>query len=84
MAYREVTMTEIKEVLRQWMARERSKRIARRLGIDPKTVRRYVRVAEGCGLAAGMEADALSEEKLAEIAGGLGGMPGRTHGATCG
>lgn len=82
MAYREVTMTEIKEVLRQWMARERSKRIARRLGLDPKTVRRYVRVAERCGLAAGMEADALSEDKLAEIAGALGGTPGRSHGTT--
>jgi hypothetical protein len=32
MAYREVTMIEIKEVLRQWMAGERGKRIARRLG----------------------------------------------------
>jgi transposase len=82
MAYREVTMSEIKEVLRQWMARERSKRIARRLGLDPKTVRRYVRVAEGCGLAAGMEAEALSEAKLVEIAGALGGMPGRSRGAT--
>jgi transposase len=82
MAYREVTMTEIKEVLRQWMARERSKRIARRLGLDPKTVRRYVRVAERCGLAVGMEAEALSEEKLSEIAGALGGMPGRSRGPT--
>ena len=38
MAYREVTMIEITEVLRQWLAGARPKQIARRLGIDPKTV----------------------------------------------
>ena len=36
MAYREVTMVEVKEVLRQWLAGGARKRIAVRLGLDPK------------------------------------------------
>jgi transposase len=49
-AYREVEMIEVKEVLRRWRAGEAKKAIARALGIDPRTVRRYVaaaRVADG-------------------------------------
>jgi DNA-binding IclR family transcriptional regulator len=55
MAYREVTMIEITEVLRQWVADAGRRQIARRLGLDPKTVRRYLRAAERCGLVVGME-----------------------------
>lgn len=36
MAFREVTMLEIKEVVRLWLARVPKKRIARQLGLDPK------------------------------------------------
>jgi DNA-binding CsgD family transcriptional regulator len=46
MAYREVTTVETKEVLRQWVGGARHKRIAARLGMDVKTVRRYVRAAQ--------------------------------------
>ncbi len=46
--YREVRMTEVKEVLRLWLARRGKKRIAAQLGIDVKTVRRYARAALGC------------------------------------
>jgi DNA-binding CsgD family transcriptional regulator len=44
MAYREVTMIEIKEVLRRWVSGIPKKRLAAQLGLDPKTVRRYVQV----------------------------------------
>ena len=67
MAYREVTMVEITEVLRQWVAGARRKQIARRLGLDPKTVRRYLRAAERCGLAPGLEAAALTDERVTAI-----------------
>ena len=50
MSYREVTMLEIKEVLRLWCAGSAKKRIAWQLGLDIKTVRRYLRVAQGCGV----------------------------------
>ena len=51
MAYREVTMVEVKEVLRQWLAGTAKKRIAARLGLDVKTVRRYIEAAQELGLA---------------------------------
>lgn len=50
MAYREVEVVWIREVLRRWRADPAKKRIARELGLCPKTVRRYVRWAEEAGL----------------------------------
>src|SRR2546426_2456980 len=82
MAYREVTMIEITEVLRQWVAGGRRKQIARRLGLDPKTVRRYVRAAGRCGLRVGMDATALTEERLAAILTTLRATAGRAYGET--
>jgi predicted transcriptional regulator len=49
MAYREVTMIEVKEVLRRWLAGAKRKRIAAEVGLDPKTVRRYIGAAVECG-----------------------------------
>jgi transposase len=51
--YREVTMVEITEVLRLWLAGTPKKRIAAQLGLDPKTVRRYVEVSRETGLQPG-------------------------------
>ena len=45
MAFREVTMLEIKEILRLWLAGVPKKRIAQQLGFDVKTVRRYLAAA---------------------------------------
>ena len=45
--YREVTMVEVKEVLRLWRAGLPRKRLAAQLGLDPKTVcRRSCKTAE--------------------------------------
>ena len=45
MPYRELTMIDIKEVLRRWSARQSLHHIARDTGVDRKTVRRYIRAA---------------------------------------
>lgn len=87
MAYREVTMIEIKEVLRQWLAGVPKKRIAGRLGLDPKTVRRYVKVAEENGLAADDGVEALTDERVSDIVVALKASPERETGEawkTCG
>jgi hypothetical protein len=47
--YHEVTMIEFREVLRLWQEQVPKKRIAAQLGLDPKTVRRYLRAAEAAG-----------------------------------
>jgi len=81
MAYREVTMIEVKEVLRQWLLGKGRKSIARRVRIDRSTVRRYIEVAKQCGLdeAAGIEA--LTQERLEQILEALRTTgPGRLRG----
>ena len=75
-------MIEITEVLRQWLAGARHKQIARRLGLDPKTVRRYVRTAARCAFAPGMPASALTEERLTAIVTALHAPPTRPYGDT--
>lgn len=86
MAYREVTMVEVKEVLRQWLDGEKLKTISRRLGVARNTVRRYTRAAEDEGIAPPMAASALTEERLAAVMLRLAQPPEREHGdawATC-
>lgn len=65
MAYREVGMFEAKEVVRRWLGGDPKKRIARELGLDIKTVRRYVAAAEALGLEPTTE---LSDGVVHEVA----------------
>lgn len=71
-------MLEIKEVLRLWQAGVGKKRIAVHVGLDPKTVRRYIDVAAELGLRVDSE---LSEELVAEIVGALRALPPRARGS---
>jgi transposase len=79
MAYREVTMVEIKEVVRLWRAGIMKKRIASQLTLDVKTVRRYVAAAEDCGLVPGPEPP-LDDEQLVKVVAALSLDTGRPHG----
>ena len=47
MAYREVSVLDIREVLRLWLHGEGFRAITRLSGVDRKTVRRYVEAAVG-------------------------------------
>jgi transposase len=78
MAYREVTMLELKEVLRLWMGGAGKKPIAAQLGLDVKTVRRYVGAAEECGLVRGPQL--ITDEQLAQVIGALRSPVERPHG----
>ena len=49
MAFREVGVHEIREVLRLWVRGEGLRSIERLSGLDRKTVRRYVAAAQSCG-----------------------------------
>jgi transposase len=48
--YRELTMTDVREVLRRWQAQQGYKAIARGTRIDRKTVRRYIEMARKLGV----------------------------------
>lgn len=67
MAFREVGMFEIKEVLRLWHASVPKKAIARTVGVDPKTVRRYVQAAEELGLAAPLVSTSLVVVSVSQV-----------------
>lgn len=80
MAYREVTMIEVKEILRLWLAQVPKQRIARTLGVDRKTVGRYLELATEQGLQPGQDSGTLSDEHLEAILVRLKSGPGRPHG----
>ena len=67
MAYREVTMIEIKEVLRLWLRKRPKKAIARTLGLARNTVRGYIKAAEQCGVRQKDGEAALTEERVGEV-----------------
>jgi hypothetical protein len=49
MAFREVRVVEVREVLRCWLAGDGLPRVAERAGVDRKTARRYVGRGVGSG-----------------------------------
>jgi len=49
-AFREVSVIEVREVLRAWLAGAGYRTAAERAGVDRKTARRYVQAAEQAGV----------------------------------
>jgi hypothetical protein len=50
MAYREVSVIEVREILRLWLDGRSLRDVTRLAGVDRKTARRYVDAAQACGL----------------------------------
>lgn len=67
MAFREVRMFEIREMLRLWLGGEGLRSIARLAMVDRKTVRRYVEAAEELGLDRDDGEDQLTDEFLGQV-----------------
>jgi transposase len=65
MSYRELTMIDVKEVLRRWQAGHSIRKIARETGMDRKTVARYLATVRELELPHDRE---LSEEEIHEVA----------------
>ena len=61
MGYREVSVVEIREVLRRWLGGEGLRAIDRNTGVDRKTVRRYVEAAQAVGVVAGGDESQLTD-----------------------
>ncbi len=75
--FREVTMVELKEVLRLSSKGLPKKRIAAQLGLDPKTVRRYLKAATAAGLRADGE---ISDELVRDVLLAMHPVGGRPRG----
>jgi hypothetical protein len=67
MAYREVRMVEVREVLRLWLRGEGLRSVAGWVSLDRKTVRRYVEAAREAGLDGDGGEEQLSDELLADV-----------------
>ena len=69
MADKEYTVIEILDVLRRHTAGDNISAIARSIGMDRKTVRKYIRIAEVKGLAAGSDLEEVAYAVFMEIHG---------------
>ena len=67
MAFREVGVHEVREVLRLWLRGEGLRSIERLAVVDRKTVRRYLDAAQGCGLARDGGESQLCDELLGSV-----------------
>jgi transposase len=68
MAFREVAVTEIREVLRAWLSGAGLRRVAEQAGVDRKTARRYVSAAVEAGLARDGGLGQLTDELVGQVA----------------
>jgi transposase len=68
MAFREVAVTEIREVLRAWLSGAGLRQVAAQAGVDRKTARRYVQAAAEAGLARDGGAGQLTDELVGQVA----------------
>jgi transposase len=80
MAFREVTMLEVKEILRLWLLGVPKKQIAGQLGFDVKTVRRYLRAAASRGVEQAHGLAALDDELVAAVVEATQPSAGRPRG----
>jgi hypothetical protein len=69
MAYREVSVIEVREILRLWLDGRSLRDVTRLAGVDRKTVRRYVDAAQACGLDRTDGHGQLTDELIGAVVG---------------
>src|SRR6266542_3206935 len=67
MPFREVSVIEVREVLRGWLAGAGLRGVAERAGVDRKTARRYVAAAEAAGVVRDGGEGQLTEEVVGAL-----------------
>ncbi len=80
-AFREVRVVEVREVLRCWLAGEGLRTAAERAGVDRKTARRYVDAAVALGLVRDGGEGQLSDELLGAVVAAVRPVRQSGHGA---
>jgi len=76
--FREVSVVEVREVLRGWLEGAGLRKVAERAGVDRKTARRYVQAAEAEGLSREAGLEALSDELVGAVVSAV--RPARPNG----
>ena len=67
MAFREVSVVQVKEALRRWLRGEGERPIAQGVGIDRKTARRYIAAAIELGVDRSGGEEQLSDELIGQV-----------------
>ncbi len=67
MAFREVSVVQIKEALRRWLHGDGERTVARRAGVDRKTARRYIAAALELGVERQGSDEQLTDELIGQI-----------------
>jgi hypothetical protein len=80
-AFREVAVIEIREVLRCWLGGLGLRTAGERAGVDRKTARRYVEAAVAAGLVREGGEDQLSDELLGAVVAAVRPARAGGHGA---
>ncbi|MGH3999883.1 MAG: IS21 family transposase, partial [Pseudonocardiaceae bacterium] len=78
MGFREVSVVEVREVLRGWLEGAGLRKVAERAGVDRKTARRYVAAAEADGLCREHGVEALTDELVGAVVAAV--RPARPNG----
>lgn len=82
MAYREVSVIEVREVLRAWLSGAGLRTVAALAGLDRKTRRRYVQAAEAAGVVRDGGLAQLSDEVLGAVVSAVRPVRPAGHGST--
>jgi len=72
MAFREVSVIEVREVLRAWLGGVGLRTVAQRAGVDRKTARRYVAAAEAAGVVCDGAETQLMDEVIGQVMAAVG------------
>ena len=67
MVFREVSVIEVREALRAWLAGKSERAVAAQAGVDRKTSRRYVRAAAAAGLSREGGEEQLTDELIGQV-----------------
>ena len=78
MAFREVDVIEVREILRAWLLGKGQRSVARQAGVDRKTVVRYVDAALEAGLVRDGGQEQLTDELIGQVVAAL--RPDRPNG----
>jgi transposase len=81
MGFREVSVTEVREVLRAWLGGAGLRTAAARAGVDRKTARRYVAAAEAAGVVREGGLAQLSDEVIGQVVAAVRPVRAGGHGS---
>jgi transposase len=80
--FREVSVVEVREVLRAWLQGQGLRTVAERAGVDRKTARRYVTAAQAAGLSRDAGVGAVSDELIEAVVEAVRPVRPNGHGSS--